>query len=175
MDTAARIRSGLSYAEYQVGDQLQTEAEETEASQQQASSGGARSAARRLPEQLDPVTWGLDRIDQAKLPLDQIYHYDSVGTGVHVYILDSGIRATHQQFRIMAPAYIQKQGQPIQTVNGTRVVAGFSAYGGTGPDSTTDDCFGHGTHVAATIGGLDNGVAKNVTLHPVKASATQLL
>ncbi|GIM03344.1 hypothetical protein Vretimale_8089, partial [Volvox reticuliferus] len=56
----------------------------------------------------------------------------------------------------------------IATLNGTRVTSGFSAIGGSGPDNTTDDCFGHGTHVAAIIGGLDNGVAKNVTLHPVK-------
>jgi subtilisin family serine protease len=92
------------------------------------------------------ATWGLDRIDQASLPLNSTYNYYADGTGVRAYILDTGIRATHTDF-------------------GGRVVAGFTAIN---DGNGTNDCDGHGTHVAGTVGGTRWGVAKNVTLVPVR-------
>ncbi|KAL3147460.1 hypothetical protein ABBQ38_014518 [Trebouxia sp. C0009 RCD-2024] len=101
-----------------------------------------------------PTTpWGLDMIDQRTLPLDHLYHYSGLGSGVHVYMVDTGIRLTHEDFGHM-------DGTP-----GSRAVAGFSVFG----DNNSSDCYGHGTHTAATVGGLTYGVAKNATLVAVRA------
>jgi subtilisin family serine protease len=98
------------------------------------------------------ATWGLDRIDQRSRLLDGNYTYNRTGTGVKVYIIDSGIRASHVDF-------------------GGRVIPGFSAFLG----GSTDDFNGHGTHVAATVGGSQWGVAKNVTLVTVRVLDSALM
>lgn len=90
------------------------------------------------------ATWGLDRIDQRDRPLNGTYTYDQTGAGVTVYIIDTGIRNSHTDF-------------------GGRASFGFDAFGGNG-----DDCNGHGTHVAGTVGGTTYGVAKSVTLKAVR-------
>lgn len=98
-------------------------------------------------EQADPPAWGLDRIDQRMLPLDQSYTYpDSAGAGVNVYIVDSGIRRSHSEFA-------------------GRMKPGFDAIV---PGGTADDCNGHGTHVAGTAVGSTYGVAKKANVYPVR-------
>ncbi|MCC7247801.1 MAG: S8 family serine peptidase [Lysobacter sp.] len=91
-----------------------------------------------------PATWGLDRVDQRNLPLDNAYTYTTTATGVHAYIIDTGMLTTHSQF-------------------GGRIGNGFDAVGG-----GVTDCNGHGTHVAGTVGGATWGVTKGTTLHPVR-------
>jgi subtilisin family serine protease len=92
------------------------------------------------------ATWGLDRIDQADRPLDLLYHYNGGGAGTTAFIIDTGIRADHVEF-------------------GNRVLSGYTAISDGGG---TADCNGHGTHVSGTVGGTTWGVAKQVTLTPVR-------
>jgi len=110
----------------------------------------ALPVSRRLvPGVLSPVaSWGIDRVDQADLPLSGSFTWALDGTGVDVYVVDSGIRASHSELF-------------------GRVSAGFNAVAGEDP-SATDDCAGHGTHLAGTIGGRLVGVAKAVNLIPVR-------
>jgi hypothetical protein len=92
------------------------------------------------------ATWGLDRVDQRSLPLDTNYTYNVNGTGVHAYIIDTGVLLTHQEFTGR-----MGNGHDAVTAGGT-----------------ANDCNGHGTHVAGTVGGTTYGLAKNVTIHPVR-------
>ncbi|OZV74972.1 serine protease [Micromonospora echinospora] len=89
--------------------------------------------------------WNLDRLD-ATAGLDVTYSYQSQGSGIPVYVIDSGIHISHQEF-------------------GGQAYYGYDAIDGTLP---AEDCSGHGTHVAANIGGTTYGVAKNVALVAVK-------
>jgi subtilisin family serine protease len=91
------------------------------------------------------ATWGLDRIDQRALPLDGVYSYANNGAGVTVYIIDTGMNFAHVEF-------------------GARASSGYDAVDG----GSADDCNGHGTHVAGTVGGTTYGVAKGVTLKAVR-------
>jgi len=88
--------------------------------------------------------WGLDRIDQRNLPLSATYTNNWTGSGVRVYVIDTGIRTTHTQF-------------------GGRASNVFDAFGGNGAD-----CNGHGTHVSGTVGGSTYGVAKSALLRGVR-------
>jgi subtilisin family serine protease len=92
------------------------------------------------------ASWGLDRIDQRNLPLDEHYAYHNDGQGVNAYVIDTGILATHWEFRERASAIfdaVESEGSGV-------------------------DCNGHGSHVAGIIGGRTFGVAKKVRLFAVR-------
>ena len=90
------------------------------------------------------ATWGLDRIDQRDRPLNGTYVYNNTGSGVTAYIIDTGIRLSHNEF------------------------GGRASWGANFAGGPSDDCNGHGTHVAGTVGGSRYGVAKAVRLVAVK-------
>jgi subtilisin family serine protease len=96
--------------------------------------------------QADPPSWGLDRVDQDALPLDQSYEYTQSGTGVEAFVLDTGVNLEHQEFA-------------------GRIGEGYDFID---DDADPADCHGHGTHVAGTIGGSTYGLAKDVTIRPVR-------
>ncbi|AVP99828.1 alkaline serine protease [Ahniella affigens] len=92
------------------------------------------------------ATWGIDRTDQRDLPLNSSYTYNTTASNVHAYIIDTGVLGTHTQFT-------------------GRMGNGFTAISDA---NGTNDCNGHGTHVAGTVGGTTYGIAKGVTVHPVR-------
>jgi subtilisin family serine protease len=94
------------------------------------------------------VTWGIDRVDQVSLPLDKQYNYSLTGKGVNAVVIDTGVDARHPDFE-------------------GRVAAGFNALS-TGAADDATDLHGHGTHVAGTIGSKTWGLAKEVTIIPVR-------
>lgn len=96
--------------------------------------------------QQDPP-WGVDRTDQVSLPLDNAYTDRSTGAGVDAYIIDTGITP-----------HVDYAGR-LET--GRNFIAGESS-------TATDDCNGHGTHVAGTVAGTEHGLAKEATLIPVR-------
>ena len=93
-----------------------------------------------------PPSWGLDRIDQRALPVNSKYSYTQTGSGVTAYVIDTGINPVHTDFS-------------------GRIRSGFSAVADA---NGSNDCHGHGTHVAGTIGGTKYGVAKSVSLVPIR-------
>jgi subtilisin family serine protease len=99
---------------------------------------------RALETQSPTPSWGLDRIDQRSLPLNNSYTYPTTASSVTAYIIDTGIRTTHSDF------------------------GGRAVWGTNTADTNNTDCNGHGTHVASTTGGTAYGVAKGVRLVAVK-------
>lgn len=93
-----------------------------------------------------PATWGLDRVDEQERLLNTQYYFNYTGLGVNAFIIDTGIRADHVEFA-------------------GRVQTGYSTVADT---NGSNDCNGHGTHVAGTVGGSTWGVAKSVNLIPVR-------
>ena len=103
------------------------------------------------------LPWGLDRINQKRLPLDSRYHPVAYnGTGSNVFIVDTGIDTDHEQFSVRG--------------NNKRIVKNL--FDVADPDQlivpTNNDNVGHGTHVAGTIGGNDVGVSPGANLYGVR-------
>lgn len=94
------------------------------------------------------ASYHLDRVDQQNFPLDTVYNYSNQGTGVEVFVIDSGILASHDEF-----------GGRVQTQ------MDFTDDEGTNENMDGQD---HGTGVASVIGGNQFGIAKNVTIHSLK-------
>ena len=95
--------------------------------------------------QLD-ATWGIDRVSQRDLPLNQKYVWRHNGEGVSVYVIDTGVRFTHEEFE-------------------GRAISGPDFYD---DDDDSSDCHGHGTHVSGTVAGKTYGVAKQATIVGVR-------
>ncbi|MEU5694050.1 S8 family peptidase [Actinosynnema sp. NPDC020468] len=100
---------------------------------------------RAAGEQHYPPSWGLDRVDQRSPDLDDYYRWSTDAAAVTAYVIDTGVRTTHEEF-------------------GGRASWGANTTG----DGKDEDCYGHGTHVAGTLGGASYGVAKGVKLVSVK-------
>jgi len=96
--------------------------------------------------QPNPPSWGLDRVDQHKLPLDKSYDPASTGKGVNAYIIDTGVRFTHKTF-------------------GGRATSGYDFVDN---DNDAADCQGHGSHVAGTVAGTEYGLAKEAAIVSVR-------
>jgi hypothetical protein len=100
-----------------------------------------------------PLPWGLDRIDQTSLPLDNKFDPEGLtGAGIHIYNVDTGIRADHIDFE-------GRIGRGVNCADGGGVCR---------EDISTNDGQGHGTHTAGIAAGKYHGVAKNAVIHSVK-------
>ncbi|MFF0433540.1 S8 family peptidase [Streptomyces sp. NPDC004327] len=121
---------------------VEEDAEVTAAPVTASPAAAGRTRAAGLPS----ASWGLDRIDQPYLPLDNQFTANGTGKGVTAYIVDTGIDFGHAEF-------------------GGRATAGFDAIG---DGYNGQDCNGHGTHVAGTVGGSVHGVAREVDLVSVR-------
>jgi subtilisin family serine protease len=106
----------------------------------------ADTPVRALGQQPSPPSWGLDRIDQRRLPLDQLYRYANTADNVNAYVIDTGVRASHVDLR-------------------GRVSGGIDIVD---HDNNPDDGNGHGTFIAGIIGGTQFGVAKKIHIVPVR-------
>jgi subtilisin family serine protease len=144
---AVRRDSSVKYVE---PDALATVNKPSPQAPTKAPAGGAAVGPHTLPPTGQTVqtgaTWGIDRVDQRNLPLNGIYRYTSKGNGVTAYIIDTGIYTAHSNF-------------------GGRAVGGFTSIS---DGNGTNDCHGHGTHVAGTVGSASFGVAKGVRLVGVR-------
>ncbi len=132
--------------------------------------------------------WGLDSIDGASMPgpspnpatgrTNGLYLFNGTGTGVNAYVIDSGINTQHADFG--TPPFVSRATQAADCIRNVDCRQGpasgftdqFCQTGG--PNASNNDCSGHGTHVAATLGGNNYGVAKAVNIRSVKVCVTSV-
>ena len=114
---------------------------------------GGQAAWSMMPTTTDGnlKSWGLDRVDQRYLPFNRSYTYGSTGRGVNIYVIDTGIDTTHQEF--------------TDAAGNKRASLDFDMVGGSNPNG---DCHGHGTFVAGVAAGKTVGVARNARLRGVR-------
>ncbi len=123
----------------------------------------ASTAGTQLDQPAGSLPWGLDRIDQRSATGDGAFRYQNRGESAHVYVIDSGVRGSHAEFR-------GSDGR-------SRVTPVWNAVAGNALDTTEDSCaptsypqLGHGTSVASVVGGVTTGVAKSARLYAIKTS-----
>jgi serine protease len=92
------------------------------------------------------ATWGIDRSDQRDLPLNGTYVYNTTASNVNTYIVDTGVLGSHSEFS-------------------GRMIGGYTAIS---DGNGTNDCNGHGTHVAGTVAGTTYGIAKGAKISPIR-------
>jgi subtilisin family serine protease len=97
-------------------------------------------------KRINAVDWGLDRLDQRALPLDQAFNPDGDGAGVHIVSIDTGVSA------------VPDFGTRLQTECFSAVLDGFGCSDGNG----------HGTHTMGTAAGSIWGVAKKAFIHAAR-------
>ncbi|MGA0862925.1 MAG: S8 family serine peptidase [Ilumatobacteraceae bacterium] len=122
----------------------------------------------------DRIPWGLDRLDSRNLSFDGSYTYDTDGSGVTVYVVDSGVNATHVEFaggRVQSGWDYRQNNTALNSYIAIPGASpcGTSAESAAAADQGMTDQQGHGTHVSATVVGATVGVAKGATVIPVRA------
>jgi len=96
----------------------------------------------------DATPWNLDRVNQRNNSLDgDTDATANLGAGVHVFVFDTGVRTTHEQFQSRAKQTLCSVCYPMEVCGASDTDCAF-------------DRNGHGTHCAATVGGKDYGIAR---------------
>ncbi|TVP55599.1 MAG: S8 family peptidase [Halomonadaceae bacterium] len=117
------------------------------------------------------ATWGLDRVDQRFLPLDNQFTYPAQGgEGSNIYIIDTGLRETHNDFtgRVIEGRNFAVNDTGLLGLGGLPLIGPLLNFGGETDSSDVTDCNGHGTHVASTAMGTEFGVAKGANVSGIR-------